>query len=467
MDDGWFGERNDDAHSLGDWVPNRKKLPNGLAHLADEVNALGLDFGLWIEPEMVNTNSRLYKRHPDWAMAVSDKPHSEGRNQRLLDLCNPEVCQYLIKSLTRVLGSANISYVKWDMNRIFSDVYSPYLAHLVKREGDLADRKDASKAGQEEKCSLLGNTEESAVCPKEKSLAGERPCSRGSLQGETAHRYCIGLYRIMRTLTKRFPDILFEGCAAGGNRFDLGILCYFSQIWASDNTDAICRAQIQEGISYGYPMNVFTSHLSSCPNHQTLRQVSIDTRFAVAAFGVFGLECNLADMKKEELSEIAELTALYKTWREVLQTGDFYRGRSGNIHEWTCVSKDKKRAVGMLMQELVTPNMQFEKYTPSGLNPLYRYHFYNIGKRHDIRKFGDLINTAAPVHVKQDSLLHQMIAKFVTMPGEVEDYVISGQVLMNAGVKLKPAYSGTGYNENTRYFQDFCSRLYFMEACDC
>lgn len=474
MDDGWFGERNDDAHSLGDWQPNEKKLPNGLAHLADAVNAIGLDFGLWVEPEMVNTNSRLYKRHPDWAMAVPDKPHSEGRNQRVLDLCNPDVCKYIIKSMTKVLGSANISYVKWDMNRIFSDVFSPYLAHLEEQEGYPAEKKKGYSTGQEEKHPTGqaemdpadGNAEQTAALPVKIGGTGKNPFERGSLQGETAHRYCMGLYRIMRTLTKKFPDILFEGCAAGGNRFDLGILCYFPQIWASDNTDAICRAHIQEGISYGYPMNVLTSHLSSCPNHQTLRQVSLDTRFAVAAFGVFGLECNLVDMKKEELSEIAELIRLYKQWREVLQTGDFYRGRSAGIHEWTCVAKDKKRAVGMLMQELVTPNMQYEKYTPSGLNPAYRYHFYNIGKRHDVRKFGDLINTAAPVHVKQDSLLHNVIAKFVTMPGEVEDYVISGQVLMNAGVMLKPAYAGTGYNENTRYFQDFCSRLYFMEAVE-
>ncbi|MBR1692055.1 MAG: alpha-galactosidase [Lachnospiraceae bacterium] len=428
MDDGWFGRRNDDAHSLGDWQENEKKLPSGLSGLAKAINNLGLDFGIWVEPEMISVNSELYEKHPDWAMAVPGKPHSEGRNQRILDLCNPDVCEYVIESMEKVFRSAHISYVKWDMNRIFSDIYSPYLAkHAL--EG--ADQND------------------------------------GSVQGETAHRYMMGLYRIAKTLTEEFPDILFEGCAAGGNRFDLGIMCYFPQIWGSDNTDAICRAHIQEGISYGYPMSAVSAHLSSCPNHQTLRDVGMDTRFAVALFGIFGLECNLSDMKKDTLEELAAMIALYKEWRDVLQGGDFYRGRSGgNIHEWTCVSKDQKKAVGMLLQEMVTPNMQFEKYTASGLNPEYKYHFYNITRKYDIRKFGDLINTAAPIHVKQDSVLHNVIAKFVTMPGESEDTVTSGQVLMTAGIKLKPAYSGTGYNENTRYFQDFCSRLYFMEVVD-
>jgi alpha-galactosidase len=413
MDDGWFGERDDDTRSLGDWTVNKKKLPDGIDGLAQKINALGLDFGIWVEPEMVNVDSDLYRAHPDWTLAIPKKNHSEGRNQRILDLCNPEVVDYMTQSMTKVFSSANISYVKWDMNRTFSDYYSPYL-----------------------------------------------PAER---QGETAHRHIMGLYRMMDELTRRFPQILFEGCASGGNRFDLGILCYFPQIWASDDTDALYRVKGQTGYSYGYPMNTVSAHVSACPNHQTLRTTPLTTRFAVAAFGVCGYECNLCDMKKEELDEIKNQIAIYKEWRDVLQTGRFYRGRNGNNHEWTCVSREQDRAVGMLMQELVVPNTQFEQYFAKGLDGKKRYAFSNRELRYNVKLFGDLVNTAAPIHVKQDSLLHNTIAKFVTMPGEKEDCVVSGDLLMNAGVKLKQAFSANGYNEETRYFADFASRLYFME----
>ncbi len=417
MDDGWFGNRNDDSSSLGDWAVNRKKLPGGLDGICRKVNVLGMDFGIWVEPEMISTDSELYRSHPDWAMEIPGHPHSEGRHQRILDLANPEVTDHMTEVMTGVFASANIRYVKWDMNRIFSDVYSPYL-------------------------------------PPER-------------QGETAHRYICGLYRMLEKLTSRFPEILFEGCASGGNRFDPGMLCYFPQIWASDNTDALCRAGIQEGYSYGYPMSVISAHVSSVPNHQTLRITPPETRFAVAAFGVLGYECNLADMNKAKLEVIRSQIALYKEWREVLQRGRFYRGRThGNIHEWICVSEDKRYAVGMLLQELARPNTQFEKFRAAGLDPDRRYRFYNLSRRYDIRKFGDLINTAAPVHVKQDSVLHNMIARFVSLPGETEEYTVSGAVLMRSGVSLSQGFSGTGYNEQTRYFQDFSSRLYFCEAVE-
>ena len=198
MDDGWFGDRNDDFRALGDWDYNPKKLPGGLQRLSKKVTDLGVGFGLWVEPEMINVNSRLYEAHPDWAMAIPGKLHSEGRHQRILDLSNPAVSDWVIEKMSGVFSSGDISYVKWDMNRIFSDVYSPYL-----------------------------------------------PAKR---QGEVAHRYMLGLYKIMKALTERFPHILFEGCASGGCRFDLGVLSYFPQIWGSDNTDALCRSHIQEEI---------------------------------------------------------------------------------------------------------------------------------------------------------------------------------------------------------------------------
>ena len=414
MDDGWFAERDNDRCSLGDWTPSVKKLPGGLRSLAEKIIAEGLKFGIWVEPEMVNTDSRLYRKHPDWAMAIPGKRHSEGRTQRVLDLANPEVQDFLIQKMSEVFSSAPVSYVKWDMNRIFSDVYSPYL-----------------------------------------------PAER---QGETAHRYIMGLHRVADTLAKSFPDILFEGCASGGNRFDLGMLCWFPQIWGSDNTDAICRAHIQEGYSYGYPQSCVGAHVSASPNHQTLRRTPLATRFAVAAFGALGYECDVRDLPSPEKQAIREQIALYKKWREVLQFGDFYRITEGNLHRWTCVSPDKSRAVVLLLQELTEANVQAHRLQLRGLDPDKTYRLYNIPGRVDVKVFGSLINTVTPVHVRQDSVLHNVIAKQVKMSGEVEKVTATGSVLMHTGVMLSPAFSGSGFNEKVRIFPDFAARLYFLEA---
>ncbi len=434
MDDGWFGERNDDTSSLGDWSVNLKKLPNGLSGLAEKITALGLSFGIWVEPEMVSVNSELYRAHPDWSMDIPNTLHSEGRNQRVLDLANPAVQDWMIEAMTKVFHSARISYVKWDMNRPFSDVYS-------------------------------------------KALPPER-------QGEVFHRYVLGLYRVMGELTERFPRILFEGCASGGNRFDLGILSYFPQIWASDDTDPLCRASIQTGYSYGYPMSTVSAHVSASPNHQTLRETPLETRFNVAAFGVLGYELNLCDLKAEELKAIKAQIELYKEWRSVLQFGDFYRGRAfqgietngvsragvipaggydGNLTEWTAVAPDKSRAVGFLMQKLASPNTQFHTYFARGLEPEARYRFTNRQLKYDVRLFGDLVNTVSPVHFKQDSAVLNLVARFLKENGETEDVTASGDTLMYGGVHLKQSFGGTGFSEEVRYFQDFGSRIYFMK----
>ena len=228
----------------------------------------------------------------------------------------------------------------------------------------------------------------------------------------------MGLYQMLESLNKSFPHILFEGCASGGNRFDLGMLCYFPQIWASDDTDAIYRVQGQTGYSYGYPMSTVSAHVSDCPNHQTLRNTPIHTRFQVAAFGVLGYECNLCEMKKEEVKDIKEQIEIYKKWREVLQFGSFYRGRSSNIYEWTCVSEDRTKAVGMMLQQLFSANTHFEQFTPKGLVAEKKYLFYNRELSFNLKEFGGLINQVSPIHIKQDSLLHNAISKLVRMPGE-------------------------------------------------
>ena len=416
VDDGWFGERSDDTRALGDWEPNKKKLPGGLGRLGSKIRALGLDFGIWVEPEMVNVNSRLYEAHPEWVMAIPGRHHSEGRNQRLLDLTNPEVQDYLIEKMGEIFLAGQVSYVKWDYNRNFSDVFSPYLP---------ADR-----------------------------------------QGETAHRYILGLYRVMDALTKRFPDILFEGCASGGNRFDLGILSYFPQIWASDDTDALARADIQEGYSYGYPQSVVGAHISSCPNHQTLRDTPLDTRLNVAAFGLLGYEYDLRDLSPGKRKKLRTQIETYKRWRDVLQWGQFYRVQGGNDRQWCCVSADKKRAVGLMLRTLMIPNDPNHIFHARGLDEAQTYRFSNVPRDVDVKRFGTLVNAIAPFHIKQDSLIHDVVARVVRMPGEREEVVASGAALMHAGVKLKQAFSATGYDERVRFYPDFFSRLYFMEAVE-
>lgn len=441
MDDGWFGDRTDDTKALGDWYVNRKKLPGGIEELAAKIEAMGMRFGLWVEPEMVSVNSELYRKHPDWALQIPDHFHSEGRNQRFLDLTRTDVQDYVIRKMSGIFGTAGVSYVKWDMNRSMTDVYSA-------------------------------------------SLPPER-------QGEVAHRYILGLYRIMKTLTEQFPKILFEGCASGGNRFDLGILSFFPQIWASDDSDAVARTEIQTGYSYGYPMSTVTAHVSDVPNHQTLRRTPLWTRFNVAAFGVLGYECNLSDMKKEEREEIARQIRLYKEWRKTFFFGDFYRGRAigagdglgglgvgsasgvgtfsvlspsaGNVTEWTVVSPDKKRAAGLLLMLLVRPNLQTEIYHARGLRPDGKYHFKNIEMKYNIKEFGSLVNTVAPIHVKPDSMLHNVLAKKIRMDGEKEDLKLNGDALIRAGVHVAQAFSGTGYSGEVRHAPDFSSRLYLME----
>lgn len=427
MDDGWFGKRNDDTSSLGDWYPDKKKLPGGLKALGDKIKELGMDFGIWVEPEMVNEDSELYRAHPDWAFKHDKAEHSTGRNQMFLDLTRKEVQDYVIDAMKQVFSSADISYVKWDMNRNFTDCYA--------------------KGGE-------------ALC-----------------QGETAHRYMLGLYRILKELTESFPDILFEGCASGGNRFDTGMLCYFPQIWASDDTDAAARAEIQNGYSYGYPMSCVTAHVSDVPNHQTLRRTPLDTRFNVAACAVMGYECNLTDMGAEELEDIRAQIKLYKEWREVFQFGDYYRGRmftdaegmsvldgdGANEAEWTVAAPDKSRAAAVCMQLLARPNTPQLILHPAGLDEKTVYTLKAREVRLKLKDFGGLVNAVSPVHVKQDGALHSLMNRFVKMNSETEEHTMSGGAMMYAGVRLKSSFAGTGYNGNIRFYPDFASRIYLIE----
>ncbi|MCR5201495.1 MAG: alpha-galactosidase [Lachnospiraceae bacterium] len=330
MDDGWFVGRNDDRTSLGDWEADKTKLPNGLKGIADKVNSLGLSFGIWVEPEMISVNSNLYKAHKDWVLEHNTRPHSEGRNQRILDLTREEVQDFIIDSVRNILNSANISYVKWDMNRNFSDYYS-------------------------------------------KGLLPEN-------QGEVSYRYVTGLYRCMKTLTEEFPDVLFEGCSSGGNRFDLGILSYFPQIWASDNTDALSRAMMQYNYSFGYPQSTVGAHYSDVPNHQTGRVLDSNYRLSVAVFASFGLEANLIKASEEEKEDIKKAISFYKDNRKLFLYGDFYRDSASHIIN--VVSKNKDKSILMCLNTLTIPNYRNVCLKASGLKDSARYRLkrYDIGK---------------------------------------------------------------------------------------
>lgn len=298
LDDGWFGERNDDYAGLGDWVENPKKLPQGMAGLARKVNSMGLKFGFWIEPEMVNPNSNLYRKHPDWVLSAPGRKASLGRHQLVLDFSREEVVEHIYGMLSKILDDAPVSYIKWDMNRSLTEVYS-------------------------------------AVLPPEK-------------QGMVYHKYVLGVYALYERLKAAYPDILFESCSSGGNRFDAGMLYYAPQAWCSDNTDAIDRIRIQYGTSYGYPISSIGAHVSAVPNQQTGRSVSISTRANVAYFGTFGYELDLNHISDQEFEEVKEQVKFMKEYRELIQYGKFYRLRSPFDNDqcaWIVVSKDKKKAI--------------------------------------------------------------------------------------------------------------------------
>ncbi|HWQ58696.1 MAG TPA: alpha-galactosidase, partial [Clostridia bacterium] len=417
MDDGWFGARDDDRRALGDWFVNTKKLPHGLDGLQKKLAALGLQFGVWVEPEMVNEDSDLFRMHPDWAVRTPLREPALSRNQLLLDLTREEVCNYIVNSMTRIFSSAETAYVKWDYNRNFSDEYTPSL-------------------------------------PPEK-------------QGEFAHRYMLGLYRVLSILVARFPNILFESCASGGNRFDLGMLCYMPQIWTSDNTDAFCRIDIQEGTSYGYPPSTMGAHVASSPSQSTLRRTQIETRFNVAAFGLLGYEMDLTEMTSFERKCMKAQIEWYKAHRKVLQFGDFYRlpmPGAGGRHAWMCVSQDKREAVALFFQQTAMPARTRDILPLRGLDDGLNYEITGREQYIAVSAFGSLVKHALPVKINGEGAVMAMLSSRYLFPMTGERYAAGGDLLNRAGLNLKQQFGGTGYNEEIRVLGDYGSRTYEIKA---
>ncbi len=327
MDDGWFGKRNDDNAGLGDWFVNREKLPEGLPHLIERINALGMNFGIWIEPEMVNEDSDLYRAHPDWAFSAPGRIPNFSRNQLVLDMSRKDVRDYLYERFSALLRENNISYIKWDFNRSVCDAYSH-------------------------------------------ALPPER-------QGEVMHRFILGLYELLDRLTSEFPHVLFEGCAGGGGRFDAGMLYYTPQIWCSDDTDAIERLIIQGGTSYGYPVSAMGAHVSAAPNHQTARTTPIETRGVVAMSGAFGYELDLGKISAQEKDLIRYQVRQYHEDEAVLHEGLYYRltdVTKGYYTAWQQVSEDRTKSIVNLVVSAVQPNPAPLHIRLKGLDPKALYH---------------------------------------------------------------------------------------------
>ena len=322
LDDGWFGKRISDNAGLGDWVENPDRLPNGLKGLADKINKLGMHFGLWFEPEMVNPDSDLFRAHPDWILHTKGREVSLTRNQYTLDLSRKEVCDYIIDSVSSVLEKANIEYVKWDMNRYMSEVGS-------------------------------------ATLPPEK-------------QGEVYHRYILGLYYVLETITQKFPNVLFESCASGGSRFDPAMLYYMPQTWTSDDTDAVERLKIQYGTSMVYPYSAMGAHVSACPNHQMGRTTPFRMRCNVAMLGQFGFELDLNKCTEEELETAKEAVKKYRELQKIFHGGECYRLNSpfeSDLSAMEFISEDKKTVILSINSVKATAYSPDEYIKLQGLEP--------------------------------------------------------------------------------------------------
>ncbi|MBO4389516.1 MAG: alpha-galactosidase [Lachnospiraceae bacterium] len=323
MDDGWFGARSYDDKALGDWIANEEKLPGGLPVLSERIHELGLKFGIWMEPEMISPDSDLYRAHPDWAIAIPGRTPAMSRCQYVLDITRREVLEYVYGCVRNVLSSTRIEYLKWDMNRQLTDVFS------------------------------LGLTAEH--------------------QGEFYHRYVLAVYELQERLVTDFPDLLLENCSGGGARFDPGMLYYSPQIWCSDDTDAIERLSIQEGTAMVYPLSCMGAHVSDCPNHAVGRNTPFQTRGHVALAGTFGYELDITRIPQEDRRRIPDQIALYHSFGDLIRRGDYYRvanySENGLYDCWAVIAEDKSEALVTYVQVLGQPNYKARLLILKGLDP--------------------------------------------------------------------------------------------------
>ena len=405
LDDGWFEGRDSDRAGLGDYTPNRRKFRRGIGYFARKIRAKGLEFGIWFEPEMLNEDSNLFRGRPEWA--ISGPGSTLGRNQLVLDLCNPAVRDYIVERVSGVIDETRATYVKWDMNRHISEFRSRYVRS----------------------------------------------------QGEFFHSYILGLYDVLRRIFGPRPQVLLESCSSGGNRFDLGMLCFSPQVWTSDNTDPVERLKIQGGLSYLYPQSTMGAHVSDAPHQQTLRETPLSTRFNVACFGCLGYEMDLRFLSPVEKREIREQIAFYKAHRKTFQYGNFERlvCHKPNKAVWLC--RGEGGAVVGFFQTLADMAEGPDTLRIPGLEENRLYKVRTRAQRLYVKRFGGLVKHILPLTLNPDGFILRMANRLYALTDCVETYECRGGALA-AGVLLNSRFMGSHYNDKTRLLGDYGSNLY-------
>lgn len=413
LDDGWFGKRNNDSTSLGDWNYNPKKLPHGLEGLASYAKKLGLSFGTWMEPEMISKESELYKKHPDWVLRNVTSEPLIGRHQYVLDLTKIEVQEFVIDSVSKILSMPNLTYLKWDFNRPLGEIRTNNGAYMMD--------------------------------------------------------YMKGLYAVLKEIRRRFPSALLENCASGGNRFDYAMLCYFDQSWLSDCTDSYERIRIERSASYFFPLSVLSNHVSSKINSQTVRKTTLDNKFDVASFGVLGYELDLSDLSKVDLSTIKSQIAFYKKHRHTFEFGNFYRLETflenGSKRESWEVYSDNEAIVSTFygVNDL---NGGKEYLGSEGLNEEALYRVRDRESGIPLLNMGYLVNYISPIHLNEEGFALMALSKKKSLAIEKFDKVASGATLNAKELPLSEKWRGTGFGGDTRMLFDFGTRLYTIEPID-
>lgn len=406
LDDGWFGHRDDETSSLGDWNVYKKKLPHGIEGISKYVHKLGMKFGLWFEPEAISPDSELMKAHPDYAIQDGIHEPSLGRNQLILDLTKEEVRDYVFEAVAQHLRTGVIDFVKWDYNRTFSD---------LPRNG--------------------------AFC----------------------HEYILGLYDLVGRLTREFPDILFENCASGGARNDLGMFSYFPQGWVSDDTDSFERAKMQMEMAFGYPPSVMSNHVSAKTNHQMLRKTGFGTKFDVAAIGILGYEMNLDDLDPIDVKAIKEQIEFYKKNRDTLQFGVYQLMDTFHNGRQVVEMADANRALVSYVNYVQNPHPGNETLPMTGLDPEATY-VYSVRKEiHSLKTFGSLINMVTPIHIKEEGVIVNTLSRHRGLDAENLHGEAKGSTLNAGALQIGRQWAGTGYDETTRILLDFGARIYVFE----
>lgn len=406
LDDGWFGNRDNDSQGLGDWQCNEKKIKGGLKGLSDYAHGLGMTFGIWMEPEMVNKNSKLYQSHPDWIVKDVDHQPCPGRNQYVLDLSRTEVQDFVYQSVKSVLDSAKIEFLKWDCNRPLSDY------------------------------------------PRSGSFFLD---------------YFKGLYRVLDRLTKAYPTVLFENCASGGNRYDLGMLSYFPQSWMSDDTDSFQRELIQYGGMLGYPQSTFSNHVAAKTSMQMLRKTSLDAKFDVAAFGVLGYELDLNDLSPIDQATLSAQISYYKAHRALFQFGILSVIESyedGNVFSVQVHRGDEWMIGRYGAIQLANPKLSYLKALDVDPNAIYAY--ASRQESIPLSKFGSHINSVTPIHVNPDGMALAWLMKNKDMKSEIDQGHAYGASLLSQGPALSVEWNGTGYSDKIRLEGDFGGRIYHL-----